>query len=141
MEFLLSMLGLSLGFIIGAFVISTALCVFFIICSWRIYEKIGRSGWECLIPIYNVYAMGQALGCEPIAYACMGCMGGYFLFLILAKFLAFLGLLMFPMLVAMLVMNILLNVKLCEGLGKPVWMVVLCLLLPIVYYPILAFTD
>lgn len=31
-----------------------ALLIFFIICSWKIYKKAGKEGWECIVPIYNI---------------------------------------------------------------------------------------
>lgn len=31
-----------------------ALAVFFIFCSWKLYQKAGRKGWECIIPVYNI---------------------------------------------------------------------------------------
>ncbi len=31
-----------------------ALIIFFIFCSWKLYQKAGKQGWECIIPIYNI---------------------------------------------------------------------------------------
>ena len=31
-----------------------AFLIFFIICSWKIYKKAGKEGWECIVPIYNI---------------------------------------------------------------------------------------
>jgi len=31
-----------------------ALSVFFIFCTWKLYQKAGRKGWECIIPVYNI---------------------------------------------------------------------------------------
>lgn len=31
-----------------------ALIIFFIFCSWKLYQKAGRQGWECIVPIYNI---------------------------------------------------------------------------------------
>ena len=30
-----------------------AVCIFQIICIWKIYKKAGKKGWECIIPIYS----------------------------------------------------------------------------------------
>ena len=40
----------------GAFtwVISMAISVFTIVCSWKIFKKAGKKGWESIVPIYNV---------------------------------------------------------------------------------------
>ena len=29
--------------------------------SWMVYKKMGRQGWECIIPFYNVYVLFQVL--------------------------------------------------------------------------------
>ncbi len=31
-----------------------AFILFFIFCTWKLYQKAGKQGWECLIPIYNI---------------------------------------------------------------------------------------
>jgi hypothetical protein len=31
-----------------------ALSVFYIFCTWKLYQKAGRKGWECIIPVYNI---------------------------------------------------------------------------------------
>lgn len=37
--------------------ISLAICVFTIVCTWMVYEKLGLAGWKCLIPFYGVYVL------------------------------------------------------------------------------------
>ncbi len=36
------------------FIFFTAIMVFFIVCTWKIFKKAGKEGWECIVPIYNV---------------------------------------------------------------------------------------
>ena len=45
--------GFSTSFVVGSFV----LAIFFIWCMWRVFEKAGKPGWACLIPIYNALVM------------------------------------------------------------------------------------
>ena len=37
----------------------------FLIPMWIVFEKMGRKGWESLIPIYNIYVMLKVVG-RPI---------------------------------------------------------------------------
>ncbi|WP_202183005.1 DUF5684 domain-containing protein [Chitinophaga solisilvae] len=41
---------------------SLAVCVFTIICHWKVYQKAGYKGWECIIPIYNIYILLKIVG-------------------------------------------------------------------------------
>lgn len=29
--------------------------------SWRIFQKMGRRGWECIVPFYNTYVLFEEL--------------------------------------------------------------------------------
>ena len=40
--------------IIAGGLFSLALCVFYVLCFWKLFEKAGEPGWKCLIPIYNL---------------------------------------------------------------------------------------
>ena len=35
--------------------------VLLLVCNWIIYQKMGRRGWESLIPFYNMYAHFEAI--------------------------------------------------------------------------------
>ncbi len=41
--------------------LSVILYVVMIVADWKVYEKMGRQGWECIIPFYNVYVLFQVL--------------------------------------------------------------------------------
>ena len=43
----------------------TALCVFAIICNWKLLEKAGEPGWKALIPFYNIYTMNEIAFTRP----------------------------------------------------------------------------
>ncbi|MGH2508226.1 MAG: DUF5684 domain-containing protein [Ktedonobacteraceae bacterium] len=40
------------------------LAVFEIMAVWRVYEKAGKPGWACLIPIYNTWILAE-IGGKP----------------------------------------------------------------------------
>ena len=88
-----------------------------VIAKWKIYEKAGRQGWEAIIPIYSTAVALQFLDL-PI-------------WLIFLMFIP--G--------AVVVLPILIAVKLTERFGKDTAFAVGLILLPIVFYPILAFGD
>lgn len=48
--------------------LSLALYVITIIANWKVYEKLGRQGWECIIPVYNMYALFDALYGDGIKF-------------------------------------------------------------------------
>ena len=35
------------------------LTILYFVCNWRIYQKMGRQGWEGIIPVYNAYVLFQ----------------------------------------------------------------------------------
>ena len=39
-----------------------ALAVVIIIAQWKIYEKAGKPGWACIIPIYNTLVLLEIVG-------------------------------------------------------------------------------
>lgn len=51
------------GMIRKIMLISLAISLIFIISMWVIFEKAGNSGWKCLIPIYNCYTLMEVSGC------------------------------------------------------------------------------
>ena len=36
------------------FIFFFAIMIFFIVCTWKIFKKAGKEGWECIVPIYNI---------------------------------------------------------------------------------------
>lgn len=41
------------------------LMIFSIICSWTIYKKAGKSGWECIVPVYNMIVLLEIASLPP----------------------------------------------------------------------------
>ncbi|HEU4967215.1 MAG TPA: DUF5684 domain-containing protein [Candidatus Saccharimonadales bacterium] len=38
------------------------LAIFEIVAVWRVYEKAGKPGWACLVPIYNIWVLAEIAG-------------------------------------------------------------------------------
>ncbi len=61
------MIGFALFFLVGgllffAMAVVLVLINIIIISSWKIYQKAGFEGWECLIPIYNYLVFLKIIG-------------------------------------------------------------------------------
>ncbi len=104
--------------LLGAYLfVVLAIGVFLIICQWKIYAKAGKPGWACLIPIYNIVVLLE----------------------IVKKPVWWLVLLLIP--VVNLVIAIIIMIELAKVFGKDGGFTVGLILLPYVFYPILAFGD
>lgn len=88
-----------------------------IVGIWKMYQKAGYHGWECLIPFYSAYIQTKIA------------MGNGWLFLI--------GLI--P--IANIIFNIVLTIKTADVFGKGIGFAILLYFLPIIGYPILGFGD
>ena len=42
--------------------ISVAVGIFVIICTWKIYTKAGKPGWASIVPIYNILVLLEIVG-------------------------------------------------------------------------------
>lgn len=92
-----------------------ALIVFLIVTMWKIFTKAGKPGWASIIPIYNVFVMLDIAG-KP----------AWWFLLFLIPFVNF-------------IVGILVIAGIATNFGKGGGFVVGMILLPIVFYPILAF--
>lgn len=45
-----------------AIIIYLAIIVLMIVSIWKIYEKAGKPGWACIIPIYNFIVLLEIVG-------------------------------------------------------------------------------
>jgi hypothetical protein len=99
------------------FIFVLAIGVFLIICQWKIYTKAGKPGWACLIPIYNIVVLLE----------------------IVKKPIWWLLLMLIP--VVNVFIAILIMIELAKVFGKDGGFTVGLILLPYVFYPILAFGD
>jgi len=93
----------------------TVMLVLRFIAFWRIYKKFGRPGWAAIVPFYNRYVLFDITFGKGI----------YFLF----TFIPIVG----------VVFTVITNYKLCRKLGKGIGFFIGTLLLPEIFYLILAF--
>ena len=104
-------------FSIILWIISLAVCIFILVCEWKIFKKAGKPGWACIIPIYNTYVLFDIIYGKGI------------------KFL----LLLVPLL--NIVVAIAAAIRIAHVYGKSTGFGILNLFLPIIAEPILAFGD
>ncbi|TXD41682.1 signal peptidase I [Lujinxingia vulgaris] len=97
--------------------ISLGLTLVMIASMWKIFTKAGEPGWAAIVPVYNGIVLAKICGKEP-----------WWGILLIVPF-------------ANLVAMIILSLALAEAFGKDtVWGLGL-ILLPIVFYPMLAFGN
>lgn len=93
------------------------LSVLMLVAMWKVYVKAGQPGWACLVPIYNIVVMCNIAKVSP--------------WIILAMLIPFVN----------FIVMIYLYFKLAESFGKGFGFTVGMILLPFVFWPILAFGD
>ncbi len=98
-------------------VIYFAILLLMIVSLWKIFEKAGKPGWAAIIPIYNIIVMLEIVG-KPVWW-------------LLLLFIPFVG----------IVVSIMMVLELAKKFGKGGGFALGLILLPIVFYPILAFGD
>lgn len=99
---------------IGA-ILSLLIGIFFIIMLWKVFTKAGQPGWGCVIPIYNAYLLLKIAG-KP----------GWWLVLFFIPVVSF-------------VVSIIATIAIAANFGKGVGFGIGLILLPVIFYPILAF--
>jgi hypothetical protein len=99
------------------FMVWLAIIVLIVVAMWKVFTKAGQPGWGSLIPIYNVYLLCKIAG-KP---------GWWFLLLFIP--------------IVNIVIAIMLALGVAANFGKGGGFAVGLLLLPMVFYPILAFGD
>jgi Family of unknown function (DUF5684) len=110
MEFLLPIL------IIGLLIL--AAIVLIVVSQYKIYQKAGRKGWECLIPFYSTAVLLE----------------------IVSKPLWWIILLMFVPLVKTILWIVVMR-RLAATFGKDAWFTAGLVILPFIFMPILAFGN
>lgn len=94
-----------------------ALIVLLLVGMWRVFEKAGHPGWAAIIPIYNSYILCKIAG-KP----------GWWVLLMLIPLVNF-------------VILLLISLEVSRNFGKTSGFAIGLWLLPIVFYPILGFSD
>ena len=99
----------------GFMFVNIAIAIFMIITTWKIFSKAGEPGWAAIIPIYNAYVLLKIAG-KP----------GWWLLLFFIPLVNF-------------VVAIIATLGLSERFGKGGGFAAGLILLPIIFFPILAF--
>ncbi len=98
-------------------IIWLAVMVLMIASMWKVFTKAGQPGWAAIIPIYNVIVLLQVVG-KPV----------WWIILFLIPFVN-------------LIMMILVALELSKVFGKGGGFAAGLILLPFIFYPVLAFGD
>lgn len=104
---------------------SIASTLFLLAAGWALFQKADQPGWASLIPYYNIYVLLTMTG-KP---------WWWLLIYVLGPPIPVVGT------IAFLVMGVLLTVALAQCFGKGTGFIIGLLLLPFIFYPILAFGD
>ena len=109
--------GLLAGLGIVSFVLIFAVVIFMIACLWKIFTKAGKEGWAAIIPYYNYYVILQIVG-RP----------GWWLLLYLVPCVN-------------IIVHVMVTIDLAKSFGKDIGFAIGMIILPFIFYPILAFGD
>lgn len=107
--------GIVLVFVVVIYVVLIALIV---ASWWKIFVKAGRPGWAAIVPVYNIVVMLQVVD-----------MPWWLVFLLFVPIVS----------LCWVVISIMIPFKLATAFGRGLGFGFGLLLLPIVFYPILAF--
>jgi hypothetical protein len=112
----------------GAFLIVwLVVLVVMVVSMWKLFEKAGVEGWKAIIPVYNGWVLAEIAG-KPGWWGIVGVAGIIPLLGIFASLAAF-------------VLYILIAIELVKAFGKEPVYAALLILLPVVGFPWLAFSD
>ncbi len=99
------------------FIFYFAFVAFMIIVMWKIFVKAGKPGWGCIVPIYNIILQLEIAG-RPL----------WWIFLMFIPIVNF-------------IIAIIITLDIAKAFGKGTGFGVGMILLPIIFYPILAFDS
>ena len=108
---------LAAGMGVGMMLVWCAVVLILVISMWKIFTKAGKPGWAAIVPIYNIIVMLE-IACKPIWWF----------------------ILMLIPLVNIIVIIIVL-IEMAKRFGKGVGFAIGMLILPFIFYPMLAFGD
>jgi Family of unknown function (DUF5684) len=101
----------------GIMIVYFAILLIIIASLWKIFTKAGKPGWAAIVPIYNFIVILE-ITCKPI----------WWIILLLIPFVN-------------IIIIIILLVELAKRFGKGVGFAIGMLILPFIFYPMLAFGD
>ncbi len=105
----------------------------------RIAQKLGLYWFEGAMPFYNIFAIARAVDQDSLGVATI--VTAVAPMLILAELEGVFVAVSMLLWMAAMVLWSLIQYKVLLALGKPEWWVFLSLLLPVVYYPLLALSK
>jgi hypothetical protein len=108
---------LAAGMGIGLTICWLVVVLLIVISMWKIFVKAGKPGWAAIIPIYNIIVLLEIAG-KPL----------WWFILLLIPFVN-------------LIVAIIMLVAVARNFGKGVGFAIGMLLLPFIFYPMLAFVD
>ena len=97
------------------FLVMIALVVFFVVVMWRVYAKAGQPGWAAIVPIYNMVVLLQIVK-KPVWW-------------IVLMFIPFVN----------IIISLIVAHELSKVFGHGLGFTLGLIILPIIFYPILAF--
>lgn len=106
-------------------ILAIAIAVVVIIGQWKMFEKAGKPGWACIIPIYSSIVLAE-IGGKPIWMGLLLSLGGFIPVVGIFVVLAF---------------GIVIGIGVAEKFGKSQGFGVGCGLLGGIFYSILGFGD
>jgi len=109
--------GAAAGMGIGMMVLWLAILILVIAALWKVFEKAGKPGWAAIVPIYNLIVLLEIAG-KP----------AWWVILMLIPFVNF-------------VVAIIVFIALAKNFGKGAGFAFGLLLLPMIFYPMLAWGD
>ncbi len=109
--------GAAAGLGAGMTILFIVIGVLMIVSMWKVFTKAGKPGWAAIIPIYNFVVMLQ-IAHKPEWW-------------IILMFIPFVN----------IIIGIIVAVAIAEKFGKSSGFAIGMILLPIVFYPVLAFGD
>ena len=107
--------GAAAGIGIGIVILYFGLIIFMLVSMWKIFTKAGKPGWACIVPIYNLVILLEIIG-KPT----------WWIILLLIPIVNF-------------VVLIIITHNLSLAFGKDGGFTAGLILLPVIFYPILAF--
>jgi hypothetical protein len=108
-------------------IIWLAVLAVMVVSYWKIFTKAGREGWISIIPFYNTWTLAEIVG-KP------GWWG-------LLPLLMVIPIINFIAWIPVMVVFVLIAIELAKVFGKDSVFAILLILLPVVGFPILAFSD
>ena len=103
--------------LVAILAIVSIVAVFIMVCHWIIFTKAGKPGWAAIVPIYNIIVLLEITG-KPL----------WWIVLLLIPLV--------NLVIAIMILN-----QLSKSFGQSAGFTVGLLFVPIIFYPILAFSK